>query len=204
MIRHALACEASGWILAGGILAALLLSRFTGIVQVLPSALVWTVPWTLLTGWPSSPVRSGLAAQLELTWAGSGSTRPAEILLPTVAAAVPAVLCCYVTGLYGLMYVPWQTYVTIPFSALLASSAILMVETRYVHRGRALLVLLYSAQFLHSPGTGVAGLLIIPGYTLYSLQWGNGTAAGVHGDTWMALAVFTGLLMTYVAGRFSK
>jgi len=204
MIRHALASEASWWILAGGILAALLLSRFTGIAPVLPGAMVWTVPWALLTGWPSSRVRTGLVAQLDLTWAGRGSSRPAEILLPAVAAAVPAVLYCYVTGLYGLMYVPWQTYVVIPFSALLASSAILIVETRYVYRGRAFLVLLYSAQFLHSPGTGVAGLLILPGYTLYSLQWGNGAESGIHGDTWMALAVFTGLLMTYVSGRFSK
>ena len=204
MLRHAVGSEASWWILAGGLLTALLLSGVSGVVTAIPSALVWTVPWALITGWPSSPVRKGLVAQLELTWAGRGATRIPELLLPTFLGTLLGILYCYLTGLYGVIYVPWQTYVIIPFSALLASSAVLLVETRYVYRGRALLGILFAGQFLHDPGAVVAGILLMPGYTLYSLQWGNAAGTVIHGDTWMALSVFTGLVMVYFAGRFSK
>ncbi len=183
----------------------MLLTGFSNPAIVLLSALVWTIPCALIIGWPSSPMREGLVSQLVLTWVGRGATKIPELLLPTLISSALVMLCCYLSGLYGLFFVPWQTYVIIPFSALLASSVTLLIETRFTFRGRALLSLLFAGQFLHVPGSGgFTELLLLPGYTLYSLMWGNGKPTGSHADTYMALAVFTGVLMVYVSGRFSK
>jgi hypothetical protein len=205
LLRRAAHSESFWWIIAGGPLSAMLLTGFSNPATNLPSALVWTIPCALIIGWPSSPVREGLVAQLGLTWAGRGATKVPELILPTLISSAIVMLYCYVSGLYGLIFVPWQTYIIIPFSALLASSVILIIETRFALRGRTLLCLLFAGQFLHVPGSGgFTELLLLPGYTLFSLTWGNGRPTGSHADTYMALAVFAGVLMVYVSGRFSK
>ena len=126
------------------------------------------------------------------------------MILPAILSSATAMFLCYICGLYGALFIPWQTYVIIPFSALSASALFLLLETRMFPTGRVLCSLLYASPFLLHQGSGKATeVVLLPGYTLYTLLWGNGIHAGYHADTYMALAVFSCLILVFLAGKFS-
>jgi len=204
MLRQAIESGSFWWIIIGAPIAAMLLDGFSHPLLSFPSALVWGIPAALITGWPSSDSRKGLRAQLALTSAGSRAVRVPEIILPAILSSAAAMLLCYICGLYGAFFIPWQTYVIIPFSALSASALLLLLDTRMHAPGRVLSSLLYASPFLLQQSSGRAAEVVLPpGYTLFTLLWGNGMHTGYHADTYMALAVFSCLILVFLAGKFS-
>lgn len=192
------------WIVLGGPLAAWLLAGQASIrlIPLVISAVTWCVPAAFIAGWPGSVERAGLAGILYGSRAGRYSLVIPEIALPFLAGTVPAVIIMLVWSSGG-RGVPWQLWTVIPFSALTAVSATILLEGLLGASGHLLALTAFLAQASTASWAASAAfqLLVLPGYTLWTIRWSRGFETVLHGDIYAFFAVLQGTGLAILAAR---
>lgn len=203
MTRWSVRRQLFPWIALGAPAAAWLLPGQSAIplLPFLVSAVTWCLPAAFLAGWPDSGDRRALAETLKGTRAGSGSLIIPELTVPFLAGSIPAL--AVTAAFLGPEGVPWQVWTVIPFSALTAASATVLLE-RYLGIAGGFIGL---AGFMAQASTaswadsGVFQLLVPQGYTLWAIRWFQDSGAALHGDIYTFFSVLSGVGLSILAYR---
>lgn len=188
---------AAAWLLPGSLSVPLL--------PLAASAAAWALPAAMLVPWVSSSSRRDLAMFLETAGAGRAGVVVPELVVPAAAGAALSAALLAVWQLLGHP-VPWQTWSTVPFSALTASALILTAECRFPKSGRTLLLLGFLMQASDAPWASppLFQTLLLQGYLMRSAEWASGLTSVLHGDIFLLFSVLEAAGLLLLAGKLAS
>jgi len=204
MFQRAVSREYFSWVVLGAPLAAWLLPG-GGSLPLLPfsvSAVTWCLPAAFIAGWAGSEDRTSLSDILSGSMAGRSALVLAEMALPALAGALPAVILL-LSGSSGGEGYPWQVWTVAVFSPLTALSSVVLLERYFGLSGylAGLAGFLAQASTVSWAGTGVFRILVLQGYPLWTMEWAAGSGGPLHGDVYAFFAVLEGVGLSILAFR---
>lgn len=173
-----------------------LLSALISVGAVLPAA--------ILLGWSSSRTRAYLYRTLADTLVGPSSLTWTELIVPSLAGAAAGVVVLLSLSVVS-GNIAWQAFVTVCFSALAASSTVLLLEENAsTVSARVAMTVFYAAQAM-VPANGSTALQVVlfPAHPALSMLWSRGVQTSLHPDVYMGCSVFGALALMLLRRKLS-
>ncbi|MBD3369971.1 hypothetical protein GF402_06385 [Candidatus Fermentibacteria bacterium] len=173
-----------------------LISALISVSAVLPAA--------MLLGWSSSRTRAYLFRTLSGTLMGPSLLTWTELIVPSLAgAAAGVVVLLSLSVVNGSMV--WQSFVTACFSALAASSTVLLLEENAsTVSARVAMTVFYAAQaMVPADGSTTLQVVLFPSHPALSTLWSRGVQTSLHPDVYMGCSVFGALALMLLRRRLS-
>jgi hypothetical protein len=173
--------------------------------------LVWALisvptvlPAALLLGWSSSATRGYLRETLSGRLMGPPFLSWTEVAVPSLMGAATGLAILLILSETGGR-IAWQALVTVCFSALASSSAVLLLqESASAVSARLAMTVFYAAQaMVPTDGWAVLQVILFPSHAVLAALWSWGVQTSLHPDVYMGCSVFGALALVLLRRRLS-